>query len=773
MPVTTTTAAATTARAGAPPGGGDLSGGRWESILRHDVPASIVVFLVALPLSLGIAVASGAPILAGLIAAIVGGIVAGAVGGSPLLASGPAAGLTVVVAELVAKFGWKVTTAITVGAGILQILFGLSRIARAALAISPIVVHAMLAGIGITIALQQVHVLLGGTSSSTVWANITGLPSQIVHAQPGAVLIGGIVVVTMLLWKRLPPKWSRIPAPLVAIVLATVVSLVLPLDVKRIAIDGSLFDAIALPTLPDGQWSGFVTGVLTIALIASVESLLSAVAVDKMHKGRKSDLDRELIGQGAANTVSGLLGGLPVTGVIVRSATNVAAGAKSRASAILHGVWLLLFSVFLVGLVEKIPYAALAGLLIMIGVALVKLAHIRLAHRTGDLVVYVVTVLGVMFLNLLEGVVIGLLVAIALMVWRVVRSTVHAEPIESVTASGVEPGTVRRWRVSIEGTCTFLSLPRLTRALAAVPPGVDVNLELTVDFLDHACCEVIEEWAERHQASGGTVVVDEIGTHAMAAAVSAPPKRHPVATLARGLAPWGATQQGSGPSGDDHTGTDTEACRPVMDGIAQYHRSHAPLLRVHLDRLGGGQNPHALFLACADSRVVPNVITGSGPGDLFTVRNVGNLVPEAQADTSMEAALTFAVEELDVAAVIVCGHSGCGAMGALLDNGAVGSPVGAWIAHAEPSKLAHGDGHPVARAAAEAGFDERDQLGMVNVALQMRTLRHHPLTGRAHAEGRVEIIGLFFDIASGRVLRVTDTGIDYLDPDGATAPRAR
>ena len=140
---------------------------RMGPLLRYDLPASLVVFLVALPLSLGIAIASDAPALAGLIAAVVGGVVAGALGGSPLQVSGPAAGLTVVVAGLVAEFGWKVTCAITVAAGVLQVLFGLSRIARAALAISPVVVHAMLAGIGLTIALQQVHVLLGGESQSS------------------------------------------------------------------------------------------------------------------------------------------------------------------------------------------------------------------------------------------------------------------------------------------------------------------------------------------------------------------------------------------------------------------------------------------------------------------------------------------------------------------------------------------------------------------------------------------------------------------------------
>ena len=362
-----------------PPGGGSRR--YLEQLIRYDVPASLVVFLVALPLSLGIAIASGAPIMAGLIAAIVGGVVAGAVGGSPLQVSGPAAGLTVVVAELIGKFGWKVTCLITVGAGILQIVFGLSRIARAALAIAPVVVHAMLAGIGITIALQQVHVLLGGSSASSALDNLRQLPAQIGALHVEDLMIGLVVIATLLGWRYLPAGVRKVPAALVGIVLATLASLALPIDVERIALDGSLLDSIGLPALPDGQWLGVATGILTIALIASVESLLSAVAVDKMHSGPRSNFDREMLGQGTANMVSGAIGGLPVTGVIVRSATNVEAGAKSRASSIMHGLWILLFSAALAGLVQQIPKSALAGLLIVIGIQLVKLAHIRLARR--------------------------------------------------------------------------------------------------------------------------------------------------------------------------------------------------------------------------------------------------------------------------------------------------------------------------------------------------------------------------------------------------------
>ncbi|MDP0400092.1 bifunctional SulP family inorganic anion transporter/carbonic anhydrase [Tsukamurella strandjordii] len=706
-----------------------------REVVRFDVPASIVVFLVALPLSLGIALASGAPLMAGLIAGVIGGIVGGVMGGSPLLVSGPAAGLTVVVAELINKFGWKVTAAITVAAGLVQIMLGMSRIARAALAISPVVVHAMLAGIGVTIVIQQTHVLFGGSSRSSVLQNLMDLPARIGSMHWPDFAVGAVVIAVMMVWPKLPPKFRKVPGALVAIVAATVLSLVVPMNVERIKLNGSIIDAIGLPQLPTGQWAAVALGVLTVALIASVESLLSAVAVDKMHDGPKSNLDRELIGQGAANSLSGLLGGLPVTGVIVRSATNVTSGARTKWSAVLHGVWLLLFSVALSGLVEKIPTSALAGLLIVIGFQLVKTAHIRTARRTGDIAVYAVTILGVLFLNLLEGVLAGLVVAILLVLWRVARASIEA----SQDSAG-------RWHVAIDGSLSFFSLPRLSRVLASVPPQSDVAIELTVDFLDHASAEEITEWVRRYRASGGTVTIDDLGIAQIHAAGDMSPRRTTDRPAERGLLPWRAHARGG-----------------LADGIARYHRRHASLLSDDFDELSDAQQPEALFLTCADSRVVPNVITASGPGDLFTVRNVGNLVPAGGVDGSFEAALTFAVDNLQVRQVIVCGHSACGAMGVAMDRPAVPPSIEEWIGHADPSVAAYQEGHPVRRAAEEAGFDAADQLGVVNVAVQVENLRAHPLLREAVAAGRIDVVGLFFDIRSGQVLRVTDTAVVEAD----------
>ncbi|MGQ0719583.1 MAG: SulP family inorganic anion transporter [Pseudonocardiales bacterium] len=718
-------------------------------MLRYDLPASLVVLLVAVPLSLGIAVASGAPVMAGLIAAAVGGIVAGLLGGSPLQVSGPAAGLTVVVADLIERFGWGVTCAITAAAGLLQVLFGVSRVARSVLAISPPVVHAMLAGIGITIVLGQLHVLLGGTAGTDAITNVIDLPGQLVDIHDHAALMGLAVIAVLLIWPRLPRPLPHIPAPLVAVVGATALATMLALDVPRVVLPGSLLDSLRLPDVPGGMWGGVLLGVLTIALIASVESLLSAVAVDKMGKGSKTNFDRELVGQGSANIVSGMLGGLPVTGVIVRSSTNVAAGARTRASTVAHGVWVIVFTVLLVGLIQLIPLAVLAGLLVVIGLRLVRLAHLRSARRQGELVIYLVTVTGVVFLNLLEGVLIGLGLSLLVLLRRVVWSGVHAEKVRS--GSDDEPAG---WRVVVEGTLSFLSIPRLSRVLSQVPGGSHVVVEMVVDFLDHAAYDHLATWQRQHEANGGTVVVDEVGPARRNGDGDGRARRVGMPALPRAFSPWWVWQ-------DQHADHDHGTLQPLFVGVREYHRRSASEVLPHLEQLVDGQRPRALFLTCADSRVVPNVLTSSGPGDLFTVRNLGNLVPPPghASESSVAASLEYAVNHLHVPSILVCGHSSCAAMHGLLGGATIDGSLGRWLRWGLPSLQALRDGHPAGVAAAEEGRDEVDQLSMVNVARQVEVIGRHSAVRDAIAAGRVQVTGLFLDIRTARLL--------VLDPEAA------
>lgn len=463
--------------------------------LRRDLPASLVVFLVAVPLSLGIALASGAPIIAGIIGAIAGGIVTGLLAGSPLQVSGPAAGLTVVVFGLVQQLGWETLCLATACAGVVQIILGFLKVGRGTLVIAPSVVHGMLAGIGISIAIAQIHVVLGGQPGSSPVANVLALPAQIGMLNGSAALMGMLTIGILVAWKRVPVAALKgIPAPLVAVVTATAVSILFKMDVARV----NLPETFELTRLkPPADWSPFIVAVLTIAVIASIESLLCAVATDKLHSGPRSNLDKELSAQGAGNLVSGLLGGLPITGVIVRSSANINAGGVTRWSAVLHGVWILLFTLFLGDLIESVPLAVLAGLLVHVGINLVNLHHIRDLSIHNEVRIYWATVIGVTCVNLLAGVGIG----VALSVFFAIRRL-------SLTEVKIE-NRGGRWHVVIEGTLTFACVPKMNLELSKIPPGVAVDIDLAVDFIDHAAFEALHGWRLNHEKTGGSVDIDE------------------------------------------------------------------------------------------------------------------------------------------------------------------------------------------------------------------------------------------------------------------------
>lgn len=486
-------------RPAAPDGGKDAPAAAktgWQT-LASDLGASLVVFLVAVPLSMGIALASGAPILSGLIAAAVGGIVAGILAGAPLQVSGPAAGLSVIVFGLIKDHGFAALCAMTLGAGLLQFTLGALRVGRLTMAISPAVIHGMLAAIGVVIALAQVHIILGGTPESSPLRNLIELPAQIADHHGPATFLGFLTVGILVIWPLIPVRaLRRVPGPLVAVTIGTVVSVLTNAPVSRVELPAGLLAGLHLPSLPAGGLTPLLIGALTLALVASAESLLSAVATDRLHGGPRANLDRELCAQGAANTLSGLLGGLPVTGVIVRSTANVSAGAKTRWSAVLHGVWVILFVTQLSFLISRIPLCVLAGLLVFVGVRLVNLAHLREVLHHREMPIYLTTFLGVIFINLLAGIGLGIGVAVVRLLIRLARVKIVAEQ------------RAARWHLSIQGVLTFLGVPRLTEKLASIPQGAIVDVDLDVDFVDHAGIEALHAWRASHERGGGKVDID-------------------------------------------------------------------------------------------------------------------------------------------------------------------------------------------------------------------------------------------------------------------------
>ncbi|MFJ3584762.1 SulP family inorganic anion transporter [Streptomyces sp. NPDC090127] len=747
-----------------PPGGP----ARRFRIAGADVSASIAVFLIALPLSLGIALATGAPLQAGLVAAAVGGLVAGRFGGSPLQVSGPAAGLTVVTAELIQRYGWRTTCAITVLAGLAQIGLSALRVARSALAVSPAIVHGMLAGIGVTIALAQLHIVLGGTPQSSAVDNVLGLPAQLADVHPAALLISALTVGLLLLWPRLPGRTGRllrkIPAALAAVAAATAVAALAGLAVPRV--DLPSWSSHALPGLPEGPVLGIAAGVLTITLVTSVQSLLSAVAVDKLVAARadrghgvpRSRLDRELAGQGAANVVSGALGGLPVAGVAVRSVANVSAGAVSRNSTMLHGLWIVLAALFLVPVLDLIPLPALAALVMVVGIQMVSITHIRSVTRHREVLVYAVTLSGVVLIGILEGVGLGIAVATAVAMHRLTKTRITREERDG------------RQLVRIRGQLTFLAVPRLSRALHQLPQGARVVVELDGSFMDHAAYETLHDWQASHVRHGGAVE--------MTGPAGARIAEHDAASHAC-CRPWTPWRNHCGEHHHPAEETRRVTGHQLASGIGKFQRNTAPLVRDELARLAReGQSPSQLFLTCADSRLVTSMITSSGPGDLFTVRNVGNLVPlpgEESGDDSVAAAIEYAVEVLQVQSITVCGHSGCGAMQALLNStpDAAQTPLRRWLRHGLPSlERMASRSHAWARISGRLPADAVEQLCLTNVVQQLEHLRAYEPVARRLAKGTLTLHGMYFHVgeAQAYLLAGPDEQHRYEDVFDRVAP---
>lgn len=481
-----------------------------KATLPRDLMASVVVFLVALPLCMGIAIASGLPPAKGVITGIVGGLVVGWLAGAPLQVSGPAAGLTVLVFELVQQYGAAMLGPILLLAGALQLLAGRLKLGCWFRVTAPAVVYGMLAGIGILIVLSQLHVMMDAQPEASGLDNLGAFPAALWAALPfsggngmAAASLGLLTIACMWTWDRLRPQRLRLlPGALLGVAAATLVGLWLGLDVRRVEVPDNLADAISwlqpadLLAFAD---PGLLVAALAVAFIASAETLLSAAAVDRMHQGPRADFDRELTAQGVGNMLCGVLGALPMTGVIVRSSTNVQAGARTRLSAMLHALWLLAAVVLLAALLEQIPVASLAGVLVYTGLKLIDLDALRQLGRYGRMamLIHVATALTIVATDLLTGVLLGFALTLAQLAWQASRLKI------GVVRDG------RRVELRMQGAATFLRVPQLARALQGVPQDAWLHVPMAhLRYIDHACMELLEEWQRANQASGARLIIE-------------------------------------------------------------------------------------------------------------------------------------------------------------------------------------------------------------------------------------------------------------------------
>lgn len=626
---------------------------------KQDFLSSIVVFLVALPLCMGIAIASGVPVAAGLITGIVGGLIVGWIAGAPLQVSGPAAGLTVIVFDLVQHHGLEVLGIAVLIAGLLQLAAGLLRYGRWFRAVSPAVIHGMLAGIGVLILSSQFHVMVDDAPKGNGITNLISIPEAIQKGLPipdlgteqerttrrdllkqfgalheqqvqlreltaekipasmsdaeydheaeqkkvplpdasqlklfaekqeglsaqlatlvgkidvldvsetvrdpagldnaikqslkksqialedlqqgnadqvrtsqaniqhgleeilgelknhdWAAKIGFLTIIVLLFWKVFVPKKIKlIPAPLVAIVVATFVAALLKLPILYVEVPDNLWSEVHFPSLTVLKTVSlgvvFQAGIV-LAVVASAETLLCATAVDQMQTETRTNYDRELAAQGVGNIICGFLGALPMTGVIVRSSANVEAGGKTRLAAILHGLWLLIFVALLAFILRMIPTAALAAMLVYTGYKLINIKAIKELRQYGwgEVFIYFATLSIIVCTDLLTGVLVGIALSAAKLLHKFSRLKIHLEPQQQ---EGM-------FVLKLIGAATFIRLPSLADSLEKVPTGAELHVDFErLSYIDHACLDLLMNWAKQHEATGGTLVIDWDSLHA-------------------------------------------------------------------------------------------------------------------------------------------------------------------------------------------------------------------------------------------------------------------
>ncbi len=488
--------------------------------LKNDLPASIVVFFVALPLCLGIALASGAPLFSGLIAGIVGGIIVGSLSGSQIGVSGPAAGLAAIVLASIGTLGGyeNFLVAVVLG-GAIQLLFGVLKAGVIGYYFPSSVIKGMLTGIGLIIILKQIPHFFGydvDPEGDFAFIQMDGENtfSEIINAinfiSPGATIIAVIGLAILILWDKVLVKKARIfqlvQGPLVAVAVG-ILFYVFTKDHDSLAISKDHLVSVPIPgdfasflgqfSFPNfaaiGNTDVWITA-FTIALVASLETLLCVEATDKLDpEKRVTPTNKELLAQGTGNMISGLIGGLPITQVIVRSSANIQSGGKSKMSAIIHGFFLLISVILIPRLLNMIPLSVLAAVLLIVGYKLAKPSTFIAMWSAGrkQFVPFMVTVLGIVFIDLLWGIGLGLLVGIVVILYKSYRNS-HFLHIEDVSNGK------HRVKMTLAEEVTFFNKGAILKELDQLPEDTYLTLDVrSTRYLDNDILEILEDFSEK------------------------------------------------------------------------------------------------------------------------------------------------------------------------------------------------------------------------------------------------------------------------------------
>lgn len=697
--------------------------------LGDDILAGIIVACVAIPLSLAIALASGVSPAVGLTTSVVTGIVCALFGGTPLAVSGPAAAMAVLVAVTAEKHGVSGLIIVTIVAGILQFCTGLFGLGKWIRLIPVSVVAGFTAGIGAIILIGQYPRALGlpAPDPSHVCDVFTHALEIVSQTNPKALLLA---LSTLVLTFLVPKLSKKIPAALIAVAIPSAFAFLTSWNVEKIGVIPSSLPLPAIPSIPMSGLAGILASGFMVFALASLETLLSSSAVDKVARGKRHDPNQELIGQGLGNFFSGLFGGIPATGVIARSALNVQVGAKTRRAAIIHSLVILLAVFFFAPIVGEIPIAVLAGMLMSVAIRMLNPKEFfqLWALSKPDVIVYVVTFITIVSVDLIAGVEAGLAAALVIVAVRLGQSNISL----TVSTESNAPH-----RISLSGPVTFLSsgkLDELGKQLSQtdLKRGVIFDLSRT-DSLDATGVESLAELVSVLSEQDGKIALlvpsQEFRKQLL--------QHDATKVLAERLA-----ETESETADVLQMGAGLRAIHRLRHGVENY-RNYKGRYKSLFERLANGQQPHTLFITCSDSRIDPSLITSTNPGELLIVRNVGNIVPPYinGAGLSEAAAIEFAVEKLGVSEIVICGHSGCGAIQAAFTPKLeeVLPDIAHWLSRSDVCFQTM------------SSENSLDSVARKNVLHQIEHLKTYPSLRKKLAEGSLGLHGWFFDISKSDI----------------------
>ena len=731
-----------------------------SSNLSKDLVAGLVVFLVALPLCLGVALASNAPPISGLIAGILGGIVVGILSGSHTSVSGPAAGLTAVVAVQIANLGsFEAFLVAVILAGALQVILGIARAGFIASFIPVSVIKGLLAAIGVILILKQIPHLVGFDADPMGDKaflqpdgenTFTELLRSLSFVHPGAMLIGLLSIATIVAWDKIKfLKKLPVPAPLVVVILGVAVSqffksiggmwLVEPSHLVAVPVTGGPVEfmqtALIFPKWETLGNSAVYFSAFTIAIVASIETLLNIEAVDKIDpKQRLTPPNRELVSQGLGNMLAGLIGGLPMTSVIVRSSVNIGAKAETKISAIFHGVLLLGCVVFMPGILNMIPLSALAAILLMTGLKLASPKLIKQMWGEGkkQFLPFIITVLAIVFTDLLIGVLIGLAVAIGFVLHNNAR-----RPLRRIMEKHATGDVMH---IILANQVSFLSRASLEDVLRDTPRGGHVLLDAeNTDYIDPDVLDLITDFRDT-------------ASKALDITLSLKGFRDKYVQIEDNI------QFVDFSSRELQLELTPERVLKIFrDGNERFvfgQRLTRDLGRQVL-ATSSGQFPMAVVLSCIDSRAPAEIVFDLGLGDIFSARVAGNIARNKVLG-SMEYACAVAGAKM----ILVMGHTSCGAVNAAVDLLAANKLA------SEATGCVNLDGlieeiqlsiDPTTLKTPEAWKDGEkaayaNEVSRANVLRTMKVIRERSSTlDKLVLEGKIVIVGCLYDISTGKV----------------------